>query len=364
MYKNTINILIIIITLCSGVLFTSQSANAQNTWDWGTETVPQEPKKKKKEKRKKKGTVLKNTDNAFESYGVEQDISVPEPDTDYTFEDEDTKTKKEREQRAKTRVKSGKKSKGESITVDLGILYNVALDTVEVKDKRRVMDFKTGEDLKVYYNQALLKLKGKQYDLALEYLDKCIESDPFNKEFLHLRGNVLIELFKFKKALKDFDKALAIDNADPVVHYNRGIALGKLGKYEHAQVAFSQAMNLDEAYTYAIQGRASTKIMNGDYKGAIEDFNHVLDQHSFYTPAIKGRGIAKSLLRRYDDAISDFSYVIELSPNDGLAYYYRGLAYYSNNQDNRGCRDLDKAYSLNVQQAYYDIEELCKKKRR
>ncbi len=248
------------------------------------------------------------------------------------------------------------------ISVDLGVLYKITYDPVTVESNRqqKEIDFKTKEDIKYFYNQAMLKVKSKNYEEALEYLNKCIADKPYDKELLQLRGNTLVELDRYRKAVNDYQTVLELDQTDPAVYYNLGAAYAKLGKSDEAVNAFNEAITLKPNYTLAIQARGASKTMMNEYKAAIEDYNLVLDQNAFFAPAIRGRGIAKSLLSRYDEAISDFSSVIDIQPNDGLAYYYRGLAYCSNNEMYKGCSDLDKAYQLKIPQAYEDIKLLCR----
>ncbi len=72
------------------------------------------------------------------------------------------------------------------------------------------------------------------------------------------------------------------------------------------------------------------------------------------------RGVAKAMLSLYDEAINDFTSVTELTPSDGLSYYYRGLAYSATNMSNRACSDFEKAYQLRIEKALYELEQNCK----
>lgn len=262
--------------------------------------------------------------------------------------------------------KGKKKRRGKNIdpnviSLDLDVLYTVNIrKPVEVRDKRTTIPFKIKEDIKYFYNQALTRINNKDYEGALVFLEKCLAKDPYNKELLQLRANAYTETDHFKKAIKDYNKALIIAPNDPVLHYNKASTLAKIEKLDQAINAYTSAIALRPDYTRAWQGRASAKTLTGDLDGAVSDYNEVLDQNMGFTPAIKGRGVAKSLMGRYDEAINDFSYIIEQQEMDGLAYYYRGLAYIKNNQLYRGCADLDKAYQLKINQAYFDIKEICR----
>lgn len=348
---NKILIIICLLTLGSFAIDTTPSLYAQSEDDYWSNQ--QGKKKKKRKKSTEEKGVLQNP-SGFDMYGEEP---TPVTEEDLILE----KPKKQRKARKKkSKTATAKKENPSSINVDLGILYNITIDTVVVKEKRTKIDFKTKEDIKYFYNQALLKVRSKDFNAAITYLDKSIKDDPYNKELLQLRGNAYVEVGKHKKAVKDFKKALKIGGDDAVLYYNLASTLLKLDEMDKAIRAFTNAIALKDNYLLALQGRASTYTMEGYYQEALADYSQVLEINPFFVPAFKGRGIVKSLLGRYDDAINDFSYVIELQPTDGMAYYYRGLAYVSNSQNYKGCSDFDKAYQLKIPHAYHEIVELCR----
>lgn len=301
------------------------------------------------------GGVLSNP-QGFEGYG-----SAPTVEPEYLQPTPSEKPKKSKNKDSK-KTSTDKKTtdNGEVLSVNLGTLYNIQMDTVLITDKRKALSFKAKEDIKYYYNQAVLKINNKDYINAEKFLNKSLAKDPYNKELLQLRANVLTELEKFKKAVKDYRTAIKIEPSNPILHYNMASALFKMGKLEDAIASYDQAIALKKDYWLAILGRASANTLLKRYKPAVDDYNEVLELKTFFLPALKGRGVAKSLMNHYDEAIGDFSSVIELQPTDGLAHYYRGLAYISDNQLYKGCADLEKAYQLSIAKAYNDIKELCR----
>lgn len=255
------------------------------------------------------------------------------------------------------------KRNGSELAVDLdAILYDIEFqEAVEVKAVRgKNMTFKQKEDNKYYYNQAILRVSKKDYGGAIDFLDKCIKADPYNKELLQLRGNAYTEVGKYKSAVRDFQIVTQITSTDPVVYYNYATTLSKMGHFEESIKMYDQAILLRPDYLYALQGRASTKTMSRNFEGAVEDYNGVLELNSTFTPALRGRGVAKAMLSLYDEAINDFTSVTELTPSDGLSYYYRGLAYSATNMSNRACSDFEKAYQLRIEKALYELEQNCK----
>ncbi|OWY21068.1 tetratricopeptide repeat protein [Sphingobacteriales bacterium UPWRP_1] len=368
--------------ICAGNIAFAQDFNYYGAED----TSLLQPSKQKKQKKKKKepvaqpygdetqdaGGVLQNP-SGFEMYGTEPSAPVqPETVTPPTEQNLPSEMP-EKSAKKTTKAKKEKKNKDgaasntgdtDVINLNLDVLYQVNFtDTVIVQDKRveaPQISFKAQEDVKYYYNQAVMKVNNNDYEAAIELLNKCIARDPSNKDVLQMRANCYTEMKKFKLAIKDYNKAIKLDSKDPILQYNKGSTLIKMGKFDDAIETFTKAVQYKPDYVYALQGRASAKTLKGDYDSAIEDYSLVLDQNPLFIAALKGRGVAKGLLRRYDDAINDFTAVIELQPTDGMSYYYRGLAYISLNQPYKGCSDFDRAYQLNVRQAYFDIKEYCR----
>jgi len=334
------------LAICFLLLFASMTALAQN---------------EKKSKKNKKKSASQST---FQGYGDEtlEDFDIEE--VALKRAEARAKASREKKKALKKKNKTAEAPKSDNpdvISVDMDVLYDVTISpAVEIVETRKDLDFKTQEDVKYYYNQALLKVRGKDFESAVKLLTKSIKKDPYNKELLQMRGNSYVELNNFKKGLKDLKKALSVENDDAVLQYNIGATLMKLGKFKQSLEYLDQAILQKPAYLLALQARGSAHTLTKDYSLAVNDFNRVLDINDYFVPAIKGRGVAKSLQKRYDEAINDFTMVIELKPTDGMAYYYRGLAFVGNNEQYRGCADFDTAYQLKIPQAYYESKASCK----
>lgn len=310
---------------------------------------------------KEKGNVLLNPDG-FEMFGKEPEpIPTPLPNSEQPKQNPPPPINNNPQPKTNKTGKGGKLPNVINLSLDLDILYDVYItDTVVIREKRPTVSFKTKEDNKYFYNQAILKVTSKDFGTAVDYLNKCIKTDPYSKELLQLRANALTETGNLKKAVKDYLRVIEIDNNDPIVYYNLGATYLKMAKFKESVQAFDNATQLKPNYLFAYQGKASAKTYLKNYEGAIEDYNRALDLNERFLHALKGRGIAKSMLGRYDEAISDFTRIIELQQMDGMAFYYRGLAYIAENQAYKACADFDRARQLNIPQANQEIKQNCK----
>ncbi len=70
----------------------------------------------------------------------------------------------------------------------------------------------------------------KDYDSAIEQLNKVIEMDEKFVDAYNLRGNCYAALKKNDEAVKDFSKAIEIDPNNRGALLNRGLAYKAMGK--------------------------------------------------------------------------------------------------------------------------------------
>jgi len=235
------------------------------------------------------------------------------------------------------------------------------IDTIEVRTEGYAdLDGKTKQKFKFNFERGLMKISLEDHKDALKYLQKCLEMTPDNEEVLQLRGNTYVALNKFKAAKKDFEFALTKKQNDAVLFYNYAITNSKMGNFKEAVTAFDKAIELRPDYMLAYQGRATAKTMTGDFEGSLKDYNKAIAINAYFTSAYKGRGVSKCLMGNYQAAIYDFSMVLEFKPDDGLSYYYRGLAYHGLDNFFKGCTDLSKAEDMGVLAASGQMRTLCK----
>ena len=83
-----------------------------------------------------------------------------------------------------------------------------------------------------------------------------------------------------------------------------------------------------------------------DLSGRIDDLTEALRINPEFIVALHVRGGYYTKAKRYNDALADFSRIIAIDPNNGDAYYERGIL-----QDNidDGIRDYTEAIRLNAQ---------------
>jgi len=64
--------------------------------------------------------------------------------------------------------------------------------------------------------------------------------------------------------------------------------------------------------------------------------------------------------QKFEAAIADYTKCLELNPNDGMAFYYRGVARKRINDNEGACSDWQKAAKMGVGNATDRIQEHCR----
>lgn len=175
------------------------------------------------------------------------------------------------------------------------------------------------------------KIGNKNYEAAIEDLNRAITLDPAFKQAYENRGVAKFYLNDFQGAVDDYSKALEIDPTDFSTHGRRGWARF----YLH------------------------------DYRGAIEDLDIAVsgsqDKFRYYN----FRGEAKFRLQDTNGAVADFSKVISSSeaPGEqkGKAFFWRGLIMISLGEQENGCNDLARSLKLHYPMAEKAFKDNCGK---
>jgi tetratricopeptide (TPR) repeat protein len=107
------------------------------------------------------------------------------------------------------------------------------------------------------------------------------------------------------------------------------------------------------AIEYLNSGIAKGKL--DDFKGAIADYDKAIEINPNYGEAYGYRGYAKVNLNNYQGAIADFNKAIEINIKYAKAYFFRGISKYNLSDYQGAIADYNKAIKINpkYQEAYY-----------
>jgi len=245
----------------------------------------------------------------------------------------------------------------------------------------------------IYY----LYSKGTDAEI-FDVIDSALKYYPQNDELWLWRAKA----FEFgnnpKEVLLSFDNALKFNPNRADILCMRAKLLNKNGKYKKAITDYTNALNIEPYNIQLLKERGLAKIEIDDFKGALEDLTkyqsyYYIDANALYY-AGKAAYLNKSLQQaialfsnalkidnslancyfergrcyleenKLDTAFNDFCMAIDLNPNDGEYFYYRGLNYFELKNNIGACSDWEKAKNLNFIQAEQYMLRVCSKMRK
>ena len=177
-----------------------------------------------------------------------------------------------------------------------------------------------------YYEQAQQNEENKDYNEAIVYYTKAIESGI---EFAYFKRGFVKEAY-----LNDVDGALK----DYTIYIDKG-----------------------GTYPWLLKSRADIYYAKNMYKEALDDYLTSIrynQDESFGKHRYGSIGYCRLRLEDYKGAIIDFNKVIELNPNNAQAYYYRGVA--KEKSEEPYCSDYKKACELGENEACEWYNKQCK----
>ena len=183
------------------------------------------------------------------------------------------------------------------------------------------------ENAEAYCVRGKAYVKKQQYEQAILDFNKALEIEPENAEFYVLRGLVYSLKADHDRAIADYTKALEIEPENADAYYVRGLAYAKNADLDRAIADYTKALeiNPEDSKAYVLRGCLYT--LKADYDRAIADCTKALEIEPENASAYYERGFAYAKKLQYDQAILDLTKVIELNPELAKAYSIRGTAY-------------------------------------
>jgi tetratricopeptide (TPR) repeat protein len=192
-------------------------------------------------------------------------------------------------------------------------------------------------------NRGEVKQMLEDYQGALKDLDKVDVLQPNDAFTLRRRGDVKRMLEDYQGALKDLNKADVLEPNNAFTLGIRGDAKKMLEDYQGALKDLDKADVLQPNDAFTLRRRGDVKRMLEDHQGALEDLNKadVLEPNNAFTLGI--RGDAKKMLEDYQGALKDLDKADVFQPNDAFTLRRRGDVKRMLEDYQRALEDLNKA---------------------
>jgi serine/threonine protein kinase len=125
---------------------------------------------------------------------------------------------------------------------------------------------KPEENAETLFATGLERLGKKNFEGAIEALDKVVALDSEFATAFHNRGNAHYQLENFEAALADFNTAVELRPKIAEAFHNQGAAAESLGRLQEAIAAYDQFLKLKPKHPQSEGVRADLKRLRGELK--------------------------------------------------------------------------------------------------
>jgi len=157
------------------------------------------------------------------------------------------------------------------------------------------------------------------YKTALKAINKALNIEPNNPEYVGCKGLILEDLKRYEEALVIYDKRIKLEPDWIEGYYDKGDLLNKLGRYREAIKVFDILIELNPTEPYSWYLKAIT----------LSKISHNIKIEKFY-----------------NEAIEVINKAIEKKPNVPSYWYNRASIFSLNGNKGYALRDLSKAIIL------------------
>lgn len=153
--------------------------------------------------------------------------------------------------------------------------YSKAIEVFEAALKIEQRDI-------IYYNIATCYSELGDFESALDNINKAIELDPNDNDYVSTKADLLYDMGRGKEAIEAYD---AFIKANPEYwggYYRRGFFKDNLKDTDGAIEDYSTAIVLEPGFAYSYLGRADKYMLKGMKEAAMKDYLMVLELDTVY----------------------------------------------------------------------------------
>jgi tetratricopeptide (TPR) repeat protein len=161
----------------------------------------------------------------------------------------------------------------------------------------------------------LLSLHAKQYDAAIEWIDRANRADP-KRDYLLSLGTALEQQGLHEQALKAFDKTVQMKPDDAELWARFAYAHVLVHRPAEAILGLQHALKLNPRYWYAASNCAVLLLQSERFEEALVHFNLCDELQPNQAPTLHGRAVALHNLNRFEEALADSRRAQALDPTN------------------------------------------------
>jgi tetratricopeptide (TPR) repeat protein len=179
-----------------------------------------------------------------------------------------------------------------------------------------------------------------------EYMKIAAEAEPENPTIFSVRAQMKEQQGDRIGARFDHNKAIQLSPEDPQLYIDRGDFNARQKSYSLALNDYAEAAHLVPESYLPHYKRADAYYYNGQAQEALGEIEWAIALDSTRYELYTGRGAIYAFMGAHQNSIDDYSKSLAMNPNTALTYYNRALSYYSLEDMDAYCSDMNNAYTL------------------
>ncbi|AWW50333.1 tetratricopeptide repeat protein [Polynucleobacter paneuropaeus] len=185
-----------------------------------------------------------------------------------------------------------------------------------------------------------------EWNVALELINKSIQSAPNNSSAYCNKGNILKEIGRYDDALKCYDRAIQLNSRYYEAYNNKGNTYLELGDYYKSIDAYNKAILLEPNYAEAYSNLGIALHKTGNLIEAVQMHEKAIEIKGDYINAWLNRAFSLSSLKQWGEALKSCDVAISLNPNNARSWTDKGAILRELGLYDKAIAHFDKAICL------------------
>ncbi len=197
------------------------------------------------------------------------------------------------------------------------------------------------------------------YKLALQHINKALNRQPKNAEYLFIKSKIQTENKQYRKALQSVNSALNADSTKADYFLLKAKICLHTNKEEEANKIITNILRFsNDAKTYSLAGKIF--YYNKDYLNSLKNYNLAIENGANNPKLYIERGDVYFKSGAIDFAEKDYSMALDFFPTMGELFYKRAMVRRKQKKYNLSCSDFHKADLYGFAKADDAIKQFCK----
>ncbi len=198
-----------------------------------------------------------------------------------------------------------------------------------------------------YIGKAYAELGKKNYNEALNYLNRAKTLEPKNPEIYVNIGDVYMEQSNGSDAVKYYNEALKIDPNYVNAHVRTGKLYTRALNYQEAKTAFEKAISIDPNYPPIYREYGELELSAKKYENAVENYKKYMDLTDKSTNSQLRYARFLYVGKQYQESADLIKQIIPKDSSDYIIYRLLGYSSYEIKDYKTGLNAMNKFFAMN-----------------